>query len=261
MSTADAALLPSRAPAPALTRPGLGRLTLVELRKMVDTRAGFWLQLSVAALTLVIVVVTALTGHDSDHTLSNMLNNAVQPASVLLPIVGILLVTSEWSQSTTLTTFALVPQRSRVVSAKLLASLALALAAFVICLALSLIATAAVAGGVEGAWHLPATMVLQMFVYLAIAMVGGVAFGAALLSSAPAIVLSFVLPISWSIISNLVSGLDSVGRWLDPGRTYAPLTDHLLSGKEWARLLTTVLVWLVLPLAIGVWRILRSEIK
>ena len=29
------------------------RLTLVELRKMVDTRAGFWLQLVVAVLTLV----------------------------------------------------------------------------------------------------------------------------------------------------------------------------------------------------------------
>ena len=28
------------------------RLTLVELRKMVDTRAGFWLQLATALLTL-----------------------------------------------------------------------------------------------------------------------------------------------------------------------------------------------------------------
>ena len=36
---------------PAAQRPGLGRLTLVELRKMTDTRAGFWLQLAVVALT------------------------------------------------------------------------------------------------------------------------------------------------------------------------------------------------------------------
>ena len=28
-----------------MTAPSFGRLTLVELRKMVDTRAGFWLQL------------------------------------------------------------------------------------------------------------------------------------------------------------------------------------------------------------------------
>ena len=33
-------------------RPGLARLTKVELRKMVDTRSGFWLLLAVLALTV-----------------------------------------------------------------------------------------------------------------------------------------------------------------------------------------------------------------
>ena len=36
------------------TRPGLGRLVAVELRKMVDTRAGFWLQIAMVALTAVV---------------------------------------------------------------------------------------------------------------------------------------------------------------------------------------------------------------
>ncbi len=31
-----------------VTRPGLAKLTLVEMRKMIDTRAGFWLLLSIA---------------------------------------------------------------------------------------------------------------------------------------------------------------------------------------------------------------------
>jgi hypothetical protein len=30
-------------------RPGLGRLVAVELRKLIDTRAGFWLQLAIVA--------------------------------------------------------------------------------------------------------------------------------------------------------------------------------------------------------------------
>ena len=38
-------------------RPGLGRLVAVELRKMVNTRAGFWLQVAMVALTVVVVVV------------------------------------------------------------------------------------------------------------------------------------------------------------------------------------------------------------
>jgi ABC-2 type transport system permease protein len=262
MSTADVALSlsPGAARRP-LTRPGLGRLTLVELRKAVDTRAGFWLQFTVVALTLLVMIVFAAVGHDGDRTFAQFLNASVQPASILLPIVGILLVTSEWSQSTTLTTFALVPQRSRVIVAKLLAAVALSVAAFAICLALSLIATAAAAGSAPGASHISAGLVLQNLLYLVVSLVGGVAFGAAFLSSAPAIVLSFVLPIGWSILSSLVSWLDDLGRWLDPSRTYSALTDHLLSGTEWARLATSVALWVALPLAIGVWRILRSEVK
>ena len=261
MSTADAVLSPPLPGARSYRRPSLARLTVVELRKMVDTRAGFWLQLSVAAVTVLVVVVTALTGHDQDHTLARFLNNAVQPATVLLPVVGILLVTSEWSQNTTLTTFALVPQRSRVILGKILASLVLSVTAFAVCFVLSLLGTAVSAGGVDGAWHLRVGVGGQALFYLAISMLGGVAFGAAMLSSAPAIVLSFVLPIAWGITSSIVSWLDSAGRWLDAGRTWAPLTDHMLSATEWARLATTTAVWVIVPLAIGLWRILRSEIK
>ena len=32
-------------------RPSFGRLVAVELRKMVDTRAGFWLQIAIVAIT------------------------------------------------------------------------------------------------------------------------------------------------------------------------------------------------------------------
>ena len=106
-------------------RPGLGRLVAVELRKMVDTRAGFWLQVAMVALTVVVVVVRLLVGDAAHHTFQSVLNVGLQPAAVLLAVVGILLVTSEWSQRTGLITFALVPVRSRVLAAKLLASLVL----------------------------------------------------------------------------------------------------------------------------------------
>ena len=95
-------------------RPGLGRLVAVELRKMVDTRAGFWLQVAMVVLTVVVVVVRLLVGDAADHTFQSVIDAGLQPAAVLLPVLGILLVTSEWSQRTALITFALVPVRSRV---------------------------------------------------------------------------------------------------------------------------------------------------
>ena len=57
--------------------------------------------------------------------------------TLLLPIVGILLVTSEWSQRTAQVTFTLVPRRGRVLAAKVSASVVLALVAFALALVLA----------------------------------------------------------------------------------------------------------------------------
>ena len=51
--------------------------------------------------------------------------------------------------------------------------------------------------------HRAVAIVFQDLAYVAISVVGGIAFGAALLASAPAIVLYFVLPIGWSIVGSL----------------------------------------------------------
>ena len=117
-------------------RPGIGRLVTVELRKMVDTRAGFWLQLATVATTALVVIVRLVVGDAADHTFAAILDVGVKPAAVLLPIAGILLVTSEWSQRTGMITFALVPVRSRVLGAKLIASLLLAVAMLAISVAI-----------------------------------------------------------------------------------------------------------------------------
>ena len=89
---------------------------------MFDTRAGFWLQAIVGLLTAGVVVLFCdphpRRGRASYATCSA---SRSRPRAILLPIVGILLVSSEWSQRTNLITFTLVPQRMRVMNAKLVA--------------------------------------------------------------------------------------------------------------------------------------------
>lgn len=242
-----------------LARPSLSRLTEVELRKMTDTRAGFWLQLAVAGATLAITGVVLVVGHDHDKTLPRLLEAATAPAEILLPVVGILLVSSEWSQRTALITFALVPERSRVVVAKLAAGVVLALVALAGCLAVAVPATAIGAPGIGGTWALPPWLLGQLAVLLATSMIIGVGFGAMLLSSAPAIVLSFVLPIAWAALGS-INVLTPAARWLDPSRTTVPFSDHMMSGLEWARAGTSLALWMLVPLLIGVWRITRGEV-
>jgi ABC-2 type transport system permease protein len=231
-------------------------LTSVELRKATDTRAGFWLQVSTAAVTLLAVIVLVAVGDREDRALDNVLALAVQPAGILLPIVGILLVSSEWSQRTALITFTLVPQRNQVLAAKLLAGLAIGLAAFIASLALSLLGTAVSGGELT----LSAGLLGQMALFTVTSMLIGVGFGAMLQSSAPAIVLSFAAPIAISAIGSIHAIEDTV-RWFDQARSLAPLTDGLLSAGEWVRAGSTLLVWLGIPLAIGAWRLARGEIR
>ena len=236
--------------------PSFARLTLVELRKMVNTRAGFWLQLFVAVITLAAVVLVCIFGETEDFIFSDMFSLAIAPASILLPIIGILLVSSEWSQRTALITFTLVPKRMRVMRAKVAAGLALGVVVIALALIIAVVATAIV-GGI---WTMGPGLFGQICLLCLTAMVTGIAFGAAFLSSAPAIVLSFALPIAWAAIGS-IHFLNDAADWLDTTRTTTPLTEHLLSGEEWAQLGTSMALWLVLPLAIGCWRIARGEIR
>jgi ABC-2 type transport system permease protein len=239
-------------------RPPLSRLTRVELRKMVDTRSGFWLQLSVLALTVLVVVITVLAGHESEFTFRNILGNALVPAGILLPVVGILLVSSEWSQRTALISFALVPERQRLIAAKVLAGVALGVIALAFAALVAALGTAAASPDIAHVWTFPIGLVGQDVLYVVSAMVIGVAFGAALQASAPAIVLYFGLPAAIGALSAINSIAGTV-EWFGSA-SLEWLTQNLLSGHEWAQVLVTLALWMVLPLAIGIWRVTRRDL-
>jgi ABC-2 type transport system permease protein len=241
-------------------RPGLGRLVAVELRKMVDTQAGFWLQIAMVALTVVVVVVRLLVGEVADHTFQSVLDAGLQPAAILLPVLGILLVTSEWTQRTGMITFALVPVRSRVLGAKLIASLLLAVAMLVMSVAVVAAGVLAASPGVEGTWSDAAPLIGQSAVYLTAGMVIGVAFGAILLASTPAIVLRFALPTAWMAVVSLPL-LSGVAPWVDNARALGQMTAEVMSATQWAHVGTALALWMLLPLLIGTWRITRREVS
>ena len=232
------------------------RLTFVELRKMVDTRAGFWLQLATALLTLVVLTLFCIFAETEDLIFRDAFALAILPGSILLPIIGILLVSSEWSQRTALITFTLVPKRMRVMGAKVAASLVLG----AIVMAIALVVAAVAIFVVGGDWTLGLGVFGQIALLCVTAILTGVAFGAAFLSSAPAIVLYFALPIAWAALG-AIPFLNDAADWLDTTQTTAPMTERLLTGEEWAQFATSQALWLALPLAIGLWRIAKGEIR
>ncbi len=236
------------------------RLVRVEVRKMADTRAGMWLLIIMGALAGVVPVLFLIFAPDSEKSFVNLVTATGAVQGNLLPVLGILLVTSEWSQRTAMVTFSLTPLRSRVVWAKVAAALFFGLVVIVLVFAFAALLTAI--GGAPDAWTGAGR---GMFYFLLLQEAGtllGLAFGLVLLNSAAAIVLYFVVPGVFSIIFNVVPALRSSGPWLDYGTATQPMAGgEALSGEQWAHLATSSALWIALPFVLGLWRVLRAEVK
>ena len=239
----------------------MSRLVRVELRKLADTRAGKWLLIAIGAITLLIITIFFLTAKQSDRTFTNFMGATAGPQGFLLPVLGILLITSEWTQRTALVTFTLVPVRGRVLFAKVFAALLAGLAALVLAVVLAAVAT--VAGGADNAFaNIGFDDLAKFGILQASGVLQGLAFGLLFLNSAAAIVVYFVVPIAFNIVTSLWSALKDVQPWIDLSTSQQPLfnAEHL-SGEQWAQLVTGTLLWVVLPFTLGLVRVLRAEVK
>jgi ABC-2 type transport system permease protein len=247
---------------PAHPAPALLQLVRVELRKSADTRAGRWLLAAIAAAALLVAGLQLLFDDGVDGSFGYFFTASQFPVGLLLPVLGILLVTSEWSQRTAMTTFALVPDRSRVLAAKVLAAAVLAVLGVVATVVVSAVATALTPAFTDlgSSWELSGAQLGQVLLVQVISVLVGVAFGMLLLNSPLAIVLYFLLPTVVTILVNTVGGLDWVRNWLDLSTTTVPMYEGLLEGQGWAQVGTSVALWLLLPLVLGWLRIERSEI-
>ncbi|MFY1574674.1 ABC transporter permease [Verrucosispora sp. WMMD703] len=242
-------------------RPSLVRLTVVELRKLVDTRAGRWLLITIGLVSAVIVTLQLVYAPDDEQTFANFFTPSLVPVGFLLPVLGILSITSEWSQRTALTTFALVPRRERVIAAKLVAVVLAALASVLTSLAVAAVGTlVSSATGGAGSWQFDRMLLLHAAVFQVATTLIGAGFGLLLLHSPLAIVVYLVLPIVWSVLGGLVRPLHRVAGWLDTNLTMEPLFTAEVTAGQWQRLAVSLLVWLVVPLVAGLVRTMRREV-
>ena len=149
--------------------------------------------------------------------------------------------------------------RSRVLGAKLIASLLLAVAMLAMSVAVVAAGVFVSSPGVEGTCSEAVPLIGQSAVYLTTGTAVGVAFGAMLLASTPAIVLRFALPTASMAVLSLPMFSD-VAPWVDTARALGQMTVEVMSPTQWAQAGTSLVIWMVLPLLIGAWRITRREI-
>ena len=257
--TTSAPTRPTSSPAAGVP---FGRLLAVETRKLVDTRAGLWLLVVIGLITAAVIAGVLLTADPAGLTFSRLALAAALPQSLLLPVLGILTATSEWSQRTGLLTFTLEPRRLRVGAAKLVAGLLVALAAVATSLAVGALANVAGMLWLDGVgtWRIGADVLAGGTLLQLISVAQGVAFGAAIGNSAVAIVAIFGLPTAWVLLTVLSDSVARLSRWVDLSATTGPLTNGSMTAASWGPLAVSVAIWVVLPLAVGAVRLVHREV-
>jgi len=243
------------------------RIIGVELRKMFDTRSGFWLMMSVAIAAVLATTATLLFAPRDQLTYSSFAGAIGVPMTIILPMIAVLAVTSEWSQRTGLTTFTLVPHRGRVIGAKLAGTILVGVVSIAIAFAVGAVGNVvgSAIAGVSTTWDISLGNAATIFLGDALGMMVGFMLGVLIRNSPGAIVAYFVyalvLPALLEALAAYQHWFHDLRGWVDFNYASSALYDGGLSATEWAHVAVSGLVWLVIPLAIGLRLVVRSEVK
>jgi ABC-type transport system involved in multi-copper enzyme maturation permease subunit len=256
-------------PHAAARRIPLSRVTRIELRKMFDTRSGFWLMASIAITATIATGAVILFAPDDSVTYDSFGAAVGVPMTIVLPMIAILSVTSEWSQRSGLTTFTLVPSRGRVILAKALAAVGVAVASMLLALAIGALGNVvgAAINGTPQVWNIGFVDALQIILGNVLGLLAGFMLGVVIRNSPGAIVAYFVYSLVLPSLSGLLATSQEWYRdaqpWVDVNYAQTALysTDAALTGAQWAHIAVTGVIWLVIPLAVGLRMLMRSEIK
>ncbi|KQY59549.1 ABC transporter permease [Aeromicrobium sp. Root495] len=251
------------------SRPGipLSRIVKVELRKMFDTRSGFWLMMSIGIVAILATASVIAFAPDSAIQYGSFGTAVGVPFALLLPIIAILSVTGEWSQRTGLVTFTLLPHRGQVVWAKAIVSVVVAVVSMLLAFAIGAVGNVlgAAINGLDPVWDLDLGQFLAIILANVLGVLVGFMLGILVRNSAAAIVAyvayAYILPGLLGFLAATQSWFDDIRNWIDFNNAQGPLFDGSLTGEQWAQLGTSGLIWFVIPMAIGVRFVLRSEVK
>ena len=251
------------------TRPGvpLSRIVKVELRKMFDTRSGFWLMASIGILAAIATIAVILFLPDENLNYGAFGAAVGVPVTILLPIMAILAVTGEWSQRTGLITFTLVPHRSQVIVGKAIAAVIVGVVSMLIAFAIGAVGNiiGSTLNGVDVRWDTTMGDFLRIILANIFGLLVGFMLGVLIRSTPGAIVAyfvySFVLPGIFGALAAFQEWFRDIQLWIDFGAAQAPLFEGAPTGEQWAQIGVSGTIWLVIPLVIGVWAVLRSEVK
>jgi ABC-2 type transport system permease protein len=257
----------SRAHRQAPASVPLWRLVMVELRKNFDTRSGRWLLASLGGAALLTTGAIIAWAPAEQLAYSEFTLAIGVPMTVILPIIAVLSVTSEWSQRSGLATFTLVPHRGRVLWAKAIAALLVTAPATAAAFGVGAVGNVigASLADVDAVWNQSMVDVGYFALGQSLLLLVGFVLGALIRNSSGAIVAymiyGFVAPGLLAFLAFSQDWFADARPWVDAKYTQDALLRGELVGDAWSHLAVTSVVWLVVPMIFAVANVLRSEVK
>lgn len=238
-------------------------LLRIEILKATDTRAARGLFATIALLGVGTVALSQTSG----TSLETFVGGVALPLTALLPVVAVLAVTGDWTGRSALATFTQTPRRLLVLTARVVAIVALVLGVALVTAAGAALAFVVLHPDLLAAtdWSAVTTAAGGVVALAVAAALTGTAVGSLLLNTPLAIVVTMLLPITYDVAAALL--VPSVAPWISTLAFSAWLAHpHLGWGvgpgdvPGAGQALTSLVIWVALPLGLGWWRQLRRDV-
>jgi ABC-2 type transport system permease protein len=119
--------------------------------------------------------------------------------------------------------------------------------------------------GVDPVWDVTATDLLLIIMANVLGLMVGFMLGVVIRASAGAIVAyflySFLLPTLALLLATSQDWFRDLQPWVDFDYAQGALLEGSVTAAQWANLGVTGVIWLVIPLAAGLWFVLKAEVK
>lgn len=230
----------------------------VELRKLLDTPSAK----AILAITMLAapagIPLALLLDPNGRPDASSMAANGLGLAAYILPLLAILSITGEWRLHTVLVTYALDSGRTAVLLAKVAALVTVVVGTVAIANIAGVVAASLLGLPVRTPAASLAAAVGMLVGMTGIALVG-VAFGASLLNTPLAIVLYLTLPPAVPQLLGQLPAMATLAPYLD---IHSPLLARIqdTAVANPAASAVAALLWIVVPVAVGIVRNARSDI-
>ena len=255
--------------APVAASPSVkfGNLLRAESRKLVNSFSAKILLGVVAAFSVAVTIIIPLAAmepiRESGGSWHEFVEIAASAPSIFVPLLAIMLFTSEWSQNSVLSTFVSEPRRGRVLLAKTISTFVLAIVTWVLSQALGA-ATALVfdhATSLDVSWVFEWKRLAGSVLVFLLVTFQAAALGLLLMSTPLGIVTYLLIPNLFGIMQTINPDLASLAEWIAPTGPTGYLTEMTFEGDNIWKLLTCIGLWVALPGVLGWIRQSRAEVS